>query len=700
MRHAILTLTAIIAVLTIHAERDIRFYMNTGEVKSIAVSCIDSITFDTENDLLLLVLQARTESLPIAELDSIQYATLPTDVYVTYDQEQATVLNPYAFDGVEVGIDGAKVTVTSAMTTEIAYHLTGVSDAGTFKLYGEKKYELHLDNLTLSNNQGAAINIQCKKRGQIYLTEGSNNLLTDNPTYTSVAGEDQKGTIFSEGQLVFLGEGTLGVTGNYKHAICSDDYIAVRSGNINVSSATGDALHANDSIVIYGGNLTLTANDDVIDCEGPIAIYDGHVEIQSETDAAKGIKSDTNILIAGGKTDITMRGNAAYDDSGDLSYATAIKSNGHYRQHGGTLTLNAYGTGGQGISADSTLNITEGYATITIAGTGSSYTTTSGTTDYYSVKALKSDGAMNLLGGTIDCKSTGNGGKCIVSDGLLTIGTTDGNAAYPIITATTSGSALSAGSTSQGNNNRPGGGGWPGGGGGWPGGMGGESGFNAAPKAIKGDADVVINSGTIYIKTQADGGEGLESKARMTINGGTIECATYDDGINAATSLTINGGAIYSHATNNDGIDSNGTLAIYGGVVLSSGTSAPEEGFDCDNNTFILAGGTLIGTGGATSSPTSASQYYGKLSSVSVSSGKYLAIKNSNGDVICSYRCPNTVSGATILVSAPELTQSNHTLMYNVTSVSSPSATLFDGTFTTGGTLSGGSSKTFTPSKK
>lgn len=699
MRRVLFTFVAVVLVLTVYAERDIRFYMNTGEVKSIAVSRIDSIAFDTENDLLMMVLQEnRTESLPLAALDSIQYATLLTGVYVTYDHERVTVLNPYAFDGVEVGIDGAKVTITSAMTTEIAYHLTGESDAGAFKLYGNKKYELYLDGLTLTNNQGAAINIQCGKRGQIYLTEGSKNLLADNPTYTFVEGEDQKGTIFSEGQLVFLGEGTLGVAGNCKHAICSDDYIAVRSGNINVSSATGDALHANDSIVVYGGYLTLTANDDVMDCEGLIALYDGYVEIHSEADASKGIKSETDILITGGKIDITMKGNAAYDDSGELSYATAIKSNGHYHQHGGILTLNAYGTGGQGISADSTLNITDGHTTITIAGTGSSYTTTSGTIDYYSVKALKSDGAMNLLGGTIDCKATGNGGKCIVSDGLLTIGTTEGNAIYPIITAITSGSALSAGSSSQGGNNRPGGN-RPGGGG-WPGGMGGESGFNAAPKAIKGVADVVINSGSIYVKTQADGGEGLESKARMTINGGTIECATYDDGINAATSLTINGGAIYSHATNNDGIDSNGTLAIYGGVVLSSGTSAPEEGFDCDNNSFIVAGGTLIGTGGATSSPTSASQYYGKLSSVSVSSGKYLAIMDSNGDVICSYRCPNTVSGATILVSTPELTQSSHSLMYNVSSVFSPSTTLFDGVFTTGGTLSGGTTKAFTPSKK
>lgn len=695
MKKALLICFAAAVGFSANAERDIRFFMNSGETKCIAVSRVDSIIFDEANDLMQIAHSGKFDNIELTLLDSIQYGTLPTGVFVTYAAEKATVLNPFAFDGVSIDIEGADVCVTSALTEEAEYHLAGSSNSGSFKLYGSKKYELHLNGLTLANDNGAAINIQCGKRGQIFLTDGTVNQLSDAASYDVITEEDQKGTLFSEGQLIFMGNGALTVTGLYKHAICSDDYIAVRSGTIKVENAAGDALHANDSIMVHGGYLSLSAADDVIDCEGIIAINAGSVEIQASADSSKGIKSDSEVLLAGGETTISMSGNAALDADSELSYCTAIKTGAHYRQTGGNLTINANGIGGQGVSADSTLTVIGGKLDITIAGTGSSYTSSSGTTDYYSVKALKSDGPMNLLSGEIDCKASGNGGKCIVADGLLTIGSAD---AGPTLTAITEGSALSSSSNSnQGNNNRPGGGGGnrPGGGN-----MGGDSGFNAAPKAIKGATDVIINNGTIYVKTQADGGEGIESKANMTINGGNIECATYDDGINAAASLTINAGAVYCHATNNDAIDSNGSIAIHGGIILASGSSAPEEGFDCDQNTFIIDGGTLIGTGGATSSPTSASQRYATLSSVTVSNGKYLSITDSSGNVICSYRCPNTINSATVLLSSPMFDNSTHSLLYNVTSLSSPENTLFDGVFSTGGTTSGGSSKSFTPSTR
>lgn len=730
MRLRITILCHLVALATIawaDSVRALEFHMSTGEVKSVAVSRIDSIAFDTHTDMLKVAFtDGSTTPLPMTGIDSMCYATLPDGVYVNYEDGKAKVENPYAFDGIEIYITGAKVTVKSAISEEVAYHLAGQSTRGAFKLYGQKKYELHLDGLRLTNDDGAAINIQCKKRGQIYLTEGTDNYLADGDEYTPTEGEDQKGTLFSEGQLVVMGSGALTVDGHYKHALCSDDYIAMNDGVLTIASATADGMHANDSVIIRGGLVQICANDDAIDCEGLLCIRDGEVTITSDTEGAKGLKSDTNICIAGGTTSIAMQGNraegikaddtvwltggsvnitttgaAAYDEENDISYATAIKSDGDYLQEGGTLVITTSGMGGQGISVDGTLTILGGTQEITIAGTGSSYTTTSGTTDYYSVKALKSDGAMNLLGGTIICKATGNGGKCIVSDGLLTIGDEEG--AHDLsIRATTSGSALSSGSsTNQGGGGWPGGG-WPGGGrpgGGGPGGMGG-GGFNAAPKAIKGAADVIINNGTIYVETKADGGEGIESKATMTINGGIIECSTYDDGINAATNITINGGHIYCHATNNDGIDSNGTIRINGGVAVSSGTSAPEEGFDCDSNSFIISGGILLGTGGATSSPTSASQCYAQISSVTLTKGKYLSVKDSSGAVLFSYLLPNSINNGTVLVSAPQFTNTSHTLMYGVTSVSEATETYFDGVFIMGGQLSGGSSKTFTPKTK
>ena len=968
MKKIILSMIFALSVFSAMADKDIRFHMNSGEVKCIAQERVDSIFFDDAEEYFIIAFDNRVEYVAVADVDSIKYAVLPQMMEITYSGNAASVVNPYAFDSVAVNIDGAKVTVISQTTDEADYKLQGTSDNGCFKIYGSRKYNLYLDGVSLTNGSGAAINSQCKKRARIFVNDGTVNTLTDAAKYTTVSGEDEKGTIFSEGQMIFEGTGKLVVNALYKHAICSDDYVEFRDATIEVARAASDAVHVNDSVIVKGGNLVLNPQGDGIDCDGYVkllggkvnvstageevkgvkaakdvivdgaelsvlvsgdaskgiksghefALFSGTVDVEttgntvvfggdpsyatcikcdstvtisggtlsmkatgiagrgisadcdvnitggaitalcsgnsetydptydeilggeeeeepksyvvyvsvptsttsnrpggssnvwknvylynssnalvatltnkvvvnnttfysydfgaevtgtyyfksdnytsgrttytiqsssftgvssdtyyqiasnystsgstrtySITDvtgsyaggtslsstedsyAAAGIKCDRNFILSGGNHAITMSGSeskgikvegAAVFDGGvlaintsgiakvvayDPSYCTAIKCDGALTINGGDIEITATGQGGMGISADGVLTMNGGNVDITLSGAGASYTATTGT-DYYSTKCLKGDIAVNLLGGTLNCIAKGNGSKAIVASGVLTIGVEGDNNDLLNIKAITQGSSL--GSTS---------------GGGGIGGMGGmNSGFNAAPKAIKGAADVFVNSGTIYAETKNDGGEGLESKATLTINGGIIECSTYDDGINAKSALVINGGYIYSHATNNDGIDSNGTITINGGIALSSGTSSPEEGFDCDQNKFVINGGVMVGTGGATSNPTSATQPYSTVTSVSVTSGKYLSVKDSSGNVLFSYKCPNTVNSATVLLSSPEFTKTYHTLMYGVTSVSGATEELFGGVYSVGGTLSGGSSKSFTPATK
>ena len=971
MKKILLLMIFVMSVLSASADRDVKFYMNSGEVKCIAQERIDSIFFDDNEENLYLAFEGRMEQLAVDEIDSIKYGSLPQMVEVAYSGNTATVVNPFAFDSVAVSINGAKVVVTSQTTKELDYWLQGTSDNGCFKIYGSRKYNLYLNGVSLANGSGAAINSQCKKRARVFVNEGTVNTLTDAAKYTTVSGEDEKGTIFSEGQIIFEGTGKLVVNGVCKHAICSDDYVEFRGATVEVANATGDAIHVNDSVIVKGGTLVLNPRGDGIDCDGYVKLLGGKVNISTtgedvkgvkaakdvivdgaevsvlvSGDASKGIKSgrdfnllsgvinvettgntivlggdpsyatcikcdstvtisggvvtlkatgiagrgisadvdvnitegsttivcsgnsatydpsleggneeeaggeepksyvvyvsvpastsnrpgqtssvwknvylynssntlvatlankvvinnttfyyydfgseqtgtyyfksdnytsgrttytiqsssftglsadtyyqissnystsgstrtysisnvtdsyaggsvssgsstedsyaaagikcDKNFTLSGGKHTITMsgseskgikvEGNAVFNGgeltintSGtarvvayDPSYCTAIKCDGALTINGGDIDITATGQGGMGISADGILTMNGGNVDVTLSGAGASYTATTGT-DYYSTKCLKGDVAVNLLGGTLNCLAKGNGSKAIVASGVLTIGVEGADDSLLNISAVTQGSSL--GSTS-------------GGGGGFPGGGGMNSGFNAAPKAIKGASDVFVNSGTVYAETKNDGGEGLESKATLTINGGIIECSTYDDGINAKTALVINGGCIYSHATNNDGIDSNGTITINGGIALSSGSNSPEEGFDCDQNKFVINGGIMVGTGGATSNPTSASQPYSSVTSVSVTSGKYISVKNSSGTVLFSYKCPNTVSSATVLLSSPEFTKTSHTLMYGVTSVADATETIFGGVYSVGGTVTGGSSKSFTPATK
>ena len=89
---------------------------------------------------------------------------------------------------------------------------------------------------------------------------------------------------------------------------------------------------------------------------------------------------------------------------------------------------------------------------------------------------------------------------------------------------------------------------------------------------------MTVNSGSFTIKSASEGGEGLESKTTMTINGGNFYFNTYDDCLNAATAININGGNLRCVATGNDAVDSNSAMTITGGLLLASGSRDPEEG--------------------------------------------------------------------------------------------------------------------------
>lgn len=689
------------------------FEKSINELDSIKFNGYNSI-FNYDNDQMMFA---------IAEIDSITFSpdSLMNGriIYITYQGNSVLITNPLASQGVSVTADGADVVVvTTAGITGIEYVLSGSTTAGSLSITSDKNFKITMDGVSITNPNGPAIQSVLDQKVTVYLVNGTTNVLAD------ASGHAKKAAFQSKGQLIFNGTGTLQVTGNTKNSIHSDDYVQINSGNISVLSAVNDGIHCdyfimNDGqltvnnvgsdavdgdegfIKINGGtiNITLpTADTKGLKCDSTITIDGGTITMTVAGDQGKGIKSGKNTYINGGTINITASGSVVmetvtgYTNRYNPAYCSAIKSDSMIIINGGNTTLNCTSAnkGGKGLSADGDIIINDGYVTITTAGAGATYTNASGTTDSYTCACIKGDANVYLYGGTINCSSSGSGGKGINVEGALTIGQANADDELLNLTVGTSGSQFQVSGSS-------------GGGGGWPPGPGGNSGDYANPKAIKSVGNLTVNSGVITVNcTQSgEGGEGIESKSVLTINGGQLEITSAgDDAINASNQLYIHGGTIYCSSNSNDGLDCNGPLTITGGMLVSNGSRSPEEGIDCDNYTLTFSGGVIIGTGGGASTNFAGGQ---KVVKYTGAGNRAVQIVNSANQVIMTYQIPALTgsggggsgggsSSVTMVFSDPQLTTGTYTLKYGGTI---SGGTNFHGYYT-GATYTGGSSKTFT----
>lgn len=333
-------------------------------------------------------------------------------------------------------INGAHVTIAQSNTSavdddEITYQLSGTTSNGSLSLSGSYKCTVSLAGVTLTNPNGAAINITNSKRIQISAKKGTVNTLADG------ANGSQKACIYSKGQLQFQGNGTLNVSGNTKHAIKSASYVSIKNITLNITSAIGDGISCEEYMQMKSGVVTISGvGDDGIQCDlggdtstgetedhddedsGNVYIEGGTLTITTTAVASKGIKADGDIRVADGTVNVTTTGNGTYDtDDKDAKGCAGLNADGNMTISGGILTLKSTGSGGKCIKVDGKLNVTGGVIEAT---------TTGGTYKYGNAdsqpKAIKSDGNMTISGGTI--KAMVSGHEAIETKGEMTI--TDG----------------------------------------------------------------------------------------------------------------------------------------------------------------------------------------------------------------------------------------------------------------------------------
>lgn len=318
---------------------------------------------------------------------------------------------------------------------KVNYILKGTSESGSLLIFSEKKFKLTLDNLNLSNDNGLpAICSQTKKRcfietkgtATIKDAEGDNGYSLGSAYEKEVKIGDEieyydaKGAIFSEGELIFCGDenSTLNIEGRNMHAICSDDYVRVKSGKINITKANKDGIHTNDAVLIYGGKLNIknvgklfnlhsnqypnpysSRKMNGIQCEkGYIVVKGGEIDI---TSLGYGIYANCDDF---NKSDIMTKKSFIYIDGGKINIETTedeghgISAKNHIIIKNGEINIRAKGAEAKGIEADSNKKSATGdeleYGNITLAG---------GTVNLFCTdKVVDPAGKFNIVGGTLN----------------------------------------------------------------------------------------------------------------------------------------------------------------------------------------------------------------------------------------------------------------------------------------------------------
>ena len=371
-------------------------------------------------------------------------------VAVVYNGETASVsVAGNVAKYLTINVSGAHVNIAQSddLAEEITYSLSGSSADGEFYMSGSYKATIELNGLSLTNttpvSSGAAIHIQNGKRIKVQVMEGTSNMLED------AAAGDQKGAFYVKGHPEFSGKGTLMVKGHVKHAIKSGEYMTLKDATLKVLSAAGDGLNCGQYFLMKSGVLDISGvEDDGIQCDiddtdvgstgetadhededsGNIYLAGGQITINTAGIAAKGVKSEGDLIVTGGVIAITTTGKGKWDEEDLKTKAAAcLGSDAKVVIAGGTLTLTSTGAGGKGINCDAAFEMSGGEVTIVTQGAlyyhngtteNTNYTgnTDNVNSDYYSSsKGVKADGAITISGGKISVSTAGRNAEGIES---------------------------------------------------------------------------------------------------------------------------------------------------------------------------------------------------------------------------------------------------------------------------------------------
>ncbi|MEE1041946.1 MAG: carbohydrate-binding domain-containing protein, partial [Lachnospiraceae bacterium] len=182
------------------------------------------------------------------------------------------------------------------------YVLTGTLEDGKIIVdaHDSSKVWIRLNGVTVSCSDDACLRVDQADKVFLTLAEDTENSFSSGTDYSEEALADNTGgTIFSHDDLTINGSGSLSITAGYKHGIDVNDSLVITGGNITIT-APQDGIHVSDSLRFMEASLTIDAGDDAVHSDDELYIESGTVLINS---CYEGLEAVT-IEITGG--DITM----------------------------------------------------------------------------------------------------------------------------------------------------------------------------------------------------------------------------------------------------------------------------------------------------------------------------------------------------------------------------------------------------------
>ena len=555
-------------------------------------------------------------------------------------------------------LEGTTLTFT-AIGEESVYSISGKLRGNIVIDVGESyKFDLELHGFSLVCNSTNPIMVKSGDEVAIKVKKDTKNYIYDMRAAIDTTNETlYSGAIHSEVDLEIGGKGELTVVSENNNGIHSKDDLQVKNLTLFVASID-NSLKGNDCVELLDCNTTLiasagdcikTTNSDISEKgnqRGSITVSGGTHTLYAACD---GIDAAYNVTVDDSTTVLNI-----YTDkySNYSKEVTATSSDANYIR----FTSNKYYYSVKYYNSDTDYVWVNAEYHSSVSGGRSNYY-------YYSYPKMPDYAKVQFFIYESEAQC-GQDSEYLVASDYLTQ-----NSAYDTFALTQSYNGLGYQWTNYTTTIQEGGFGGPGGhGGGGMGGPGGMGGGNTdkgeySTKGIKAANEIVINNGTVNIKSyddaiHANNDTTLENGAtplgNVSINGGTITAYSNDDGLHADGTLSVSAGTV-SVTNSYEGVEGT-TVNISGGYVS---VNAKDDGINATTTSgtaIAISGGTVYiyctGDGIDSNSRTS---YQG----IVFSGGNTVVISNSNGNSAIDTEQGYAYEGGAVIAIMPRGGMSN-----------------------------------------